>query len=163
MRINLFIATAVLLLACAPSLAGQPKALRDRMSPQQFQSFGLDKLSPAELAGLSEWMLAQAEPAAPAPAPAPSPVAKLRRNNQGYLVGVSREEIRSRLRGEFHGWNGHTVFPLENGQVWVQVEDATLSGLKLSHPMITITPSLLGGWRLSVEGSRNFAMVKRVN
>ena len=158
MRTNLFIATAVLLLACAPSMAGQPKELQDRMSPQQFHSFGLDKLSPAELAGLSDWMRAQDEPP-----PAPTPVATPRRNSDGYLESGGRAEIRSRFQGEFHGWNGHTVFPLENGQVWIQVEDATLSGLKLSHPMITISPGLLGGWKLHVEGSRNFAMVKRVN
>ena len=53
MRINRLIATAVLLLACAPSLAGQPKDLQDRMSPQQFHSFGLDKLSPAEMASVA--------------------------------------------------------------------------------------------------------------
>ncbi|MEO7251691.1 MAG: hypothetical protein ABIW30_03690 [Arenimonas sp.] len=160
MRINVIFATAVLVLASAPSMAGPPKALQDRLSPQQFHSFGLDKLSPAELAGLSDWMRTQVE--LPAPAPAPAPVAKLRRNNQGFLVGGDRSEVRSRFKGEFHGWDGRTAFPLENGQVWVQVDDATLDGLKRSHPMITISPSLLGGWRLYVEGSPNFAKVKRV-
>ena len=159
MRINFLFVVAVLVLACAPSMAGQPKGLQERMSPQQFHSFGLDKLSPAELAGLSDWMRAQAEP----PTPAPAAVELPRRNSEGYLESGGRAEIHSRFQGEFHGWSGHTVFPLENGQVWVQVEDATLTGLKLSHPMITISPGLLGGWKLHVEGSRNFAMVKRVN
>jgi len=32
--------------------------------------------------------------------------------------------IESRVDGEFEGWDGETIFPLTNGQIWQQVQYA---------------------------------------
>ncbi len=38
--------------------------------------------------------------------------------NSGYTD--NREFIESKIQGEFHGWDGETIFLLDNGQIWQQ-------------------------------------------
>jgi len=172
MRTRLLAVLFGLVIACGLSVAGEPKGLQEKMTPQEFHAAGLDKLTPTELAALDNWLQADhqkvaAEAAAVAAAKAESEKASaiassFRRTSQGFLESSNPTTVESRLQGEFHGWSGRTVFILENGQIWIQVEDAEFRSPKLMQPMITISPGLLGGWKLRVEGSTRFAMVKRV-
>ena len=36
--------------------------------------------------------------------------------------GVIAVQIRSRIKGAFSGWHSDALFPLENGQFWIQSE-----------------------------------------
>jgi hypothetical protein len=69
--------------------------------------------------------------------------------------------IVSRYVGEFTGWDGKTIFTLENGQVWQQIQSGRLSW-KATNPEITIKRGYLGGYRLSVEGVNKTVRVKRI-
>jgi len=72
------------------------------------------------------------------------------------------KKIQSRYAGEFHGWDGETEFPLENGQVWKQVRSGRLAW-HADNPMITIDrKGFMGAYRLSVEGVNKKVIVRRV-
>jgi hypothetical protein len=71
------------------------------------------------------------------------------------------KEIRSRYVGEFTGWDGKTVFRLENGQVWQQNESGRMSW-KATSPMITIKRGFMGSYVLRVEGVNKTVRVKRI-
>lgn len=76
---------------------------------------------------------------------------------------VSRVE--ANLVGYFTGWTGKTVFTLDNGQVWRQVNN----GMKnynprdpIYEPKITISKGLFGSYKLRVDGVVRIINVKRV-
>jgi len=69
-------------------------------------------------------------------------------------------QITSRIIGEFSGWNGRTVFELENGQVWQQSSNGLLI-VKLTNPRVTIKKATFS-YKLSVEGYNASVSVRRV-
>jgi hypothetical protein len=71
------------------------------------------------------------------------------------------DSIHSRVPGLFLGWTGDTVFRLENGQVWRQVEPGSF-GVRLQDPEVEIARGWLGGFFLSVEGLNRRVRVERV-
>ena len=57
--------------------------------------------------------------------------------------------IESRIDGEFEGWDGETIFPLTNGQIWQQVQYAYTYSYK-DRASVTIY-STVDGCTLKVE------------
>lgn len=115
----------------------QPNILIERlMTPDIFKSSGLTKLSPSELLVLDRWLssaipiisssMASATPAAPG--------------------GV----IESYIDGDFHGWDGETVYKLQNGQIWQQLTYHYHYHYAYG-PKVLIYPSG-GGYKMNVEG-----------
>lgn len=150
---------AGLLLAAAPLLASAQSfsTLEERMSAAQFSAAGLDKLSAEELAALNAWLQQNVQQGNATAAPAAA-----------SRIGFDQDPtdgsgmVRSRLLGEFRGWEGKTVFPLENGQVWQQVGNDKWAGVKASDPTVVIEPAAFGSWRLKVDGYNTSTKVKRV-
>lgn len=73
--------------------------------------------------------------------------------------------IESRLVGDFNGWNGKTVFTLENGQVWRQVNNniRDYSPPKpLTQPVVMISKGMFGSYNMQVDGVKRIVQVKRV-
>ncbi|MEM6710416.1 MAG: hypothetical protein AAF648_16690 [Pseudomonadota bacterium] len=109
--------------------------LRERLGNERFAQFGLDKLSAAELSALAAWIdagaVARPTPTEPDVASAEpdveSAVAEPRESSFGeeylernrFREGVG-ESITTRIKGPFTGWDGKTLFRLENGQIWRQ-------------------------------------------
>ena len=79
----------------------------------------------------------------------------------GQVTQDQRNEITSRIIGQFDGWTGDTVFRLENGQVWRQSGNGFLK-VSMNNPKVTIEKAVFGGFRLSVEGYNSRVKVKRV-
>lgn len=69
--------------------------------------------------------------------------------------------IESRIAGTFRGWSGRTVFQLENGQVWQQVEDSTFS-VNLENPRVTLEKGAMGAFYLRVESYGSRVKVRRI-
>ena len=69
-------------------------------------------------------------------------------------------QITSRIIGEFGGWNGETVFELENGQVWQQSSNGLLI-VKLTNPKVTIKKARFS-YKLSVEGYNSSVSVRKI-
>ncbi len=88
--------------------------------------------------------------------------------NDGGDFGLELEQARegpqtltSYYDGSFTGWTGDTVFPLENGQVWKQVESGRLV-VRAERPLVTIRRGWFGAFYLKVEGSNKQIRVKRI-
>jgi hypothetical protein len=69
-------------------------------------------------------------------------------------------QITSRIIGEFKGWNGETVFELENGQVWQQSSNGLLI-VRLTNPRVTIKKARFS-YKLSVEGYNASVNVRKI-
>ncbi len=65
-----------------------------------------------------------------------------------------QEPLVSRLAGDFEGWNGRSIFSLENGTRWVQQNktDSYVYSPLLHSPKAKITPAAIGGFWLEIEG-----------
>ena len=103
-----------------------------------------------------------------APATEPAPVTGVSSyqdifglENQAAVKGVKK--ISSRIINDFDGWDGRTVFRLENGQVWVQKDvNSSLSWRGSSHPIATIKRKAFNSYLLKVEGVNKSVRVNRV-
>lgn len=98
------------------------------------------------------------------PRQTPPPAASRSDGEFGLELQNTREgpqSITSRYDGTFNGWTGDTEFPLENGQVWKQVESDRLA-LTAERPTITIRRGWFGVFYLKVEGANKQIRVKRI-
>ena len=164
------ITLALLLIGCNIS-AQTFSSLEERMSGQQFQAAGLEKLSAEELAALNEWLrsnapqtLGQDSSAAAGSDSNSAPTAgtaEITTDRNGFDLSADRKAVYSRIDGTFTGWNGRTRFRLINGQVWEQVEPTSWQ-TRMEAPQVEIQPKMLGSWSLSVEGSNRTVRVKRI-
>lgn len=174
----------VAVLAVLVSWAVAAPSVRDVLTPEEFERAGLNKLTATELQFLGERLLG-----APAQAPrtalggtnttTPSEAASAREDAPPTVSGESgfgREkqvqadmekaqawprEVRSRISGRFVGWSGRTVFHLDNGQVWQQVDPATFS-VSLESPNVTVRKGRFGAFYLGVDGYGSQVKVKRI-
>src|SRR5579859_6392420 len=118
--------TLLMIGALLPTLAAQADDapafdVLKTMSVADFRTTGLDHLTDAQIKALDAWFAdyqrshspcaataaapTMAAPAVPAPAATPA----------GDLIVAH-------LEGNFTGWGNDTVFKLDNGQVWEQVD-----------------------------------------
>jgi hypothetical protein len=112
------------------------------MSADDFARAGLDKLTPEQLQALDAWLLRYTA-------------------GEAYVVQSTSREVQSAV-GEFRveasilppftGWEGATVFRLDNGQVWRQ----RISG-RYRHSgddtRVVITRNFLGFYVLKLEST----------
>jgi hypothetical protein len=158
-----------LMLSATPLYAQERfSSVEERMTGKEFIETGLNKLTEAELAALNQWLrnhsVATLESAAAqssvGSAVAPAVVAQDERGFEG--AETDRSLITSRLVGEFDGWDGETIFELENGMVWKQDETDKFFTRNLVNPMVTVKSGLFNSWRLSVDGYNKSVKVKRI-
>lgn len=151
------------LLALAPSAYAQQAAtpIQQQMTPEQFKAAGLDRLDPEQLENLNSWLnrtiVEESSKAAE--------VAKkqVKEENRGFLNYPGSEPIRTRISGEFRGFGKGRSYTLDNGQVWQQMDDASLAGVRLDKPEVTITPGMIGNhWFFGVKGYNTKAKVQRI-
>lgn len=155
------LALALLLPMASAALA---QKIEQQMSYEQFKAAGLDRLSPEQLANLNAWLEGrlQVETAKAAEVAKAEAKQETQEDRRGLFSTESREPVTGKLAGGFEGFGKGRQFTLDNGQVWRQIDDASLSA-KLASPQVRITPSIMGGaWYLSVEGYNTRAKVQRV-
>lgn len=156
------LAAAVLIACLAPAFAqAQTPPIERQMTPEEFKAAGLDKLSPDELAHLNAWLgrtiSAESDRAAAAATD------KVKQENRGFFDFGSAEPINANLAGDFRGFAKNRVYTLDNGQVWQQIDDADLPGVRLSNPAVNIKPAMLGNtWYMKVGKYNTRAQVKRI-
>ena len=127
--------------------------VRTLMTPQDFAESGLDKLTPAERAHLSEWVARYREGALEGPPPPKTPEQR---------AEEKAEQIVAKVVPAFTGWSGKTIFRLDNGQVWQQRQPGKM---RYSGPdsTVIISQNLMGKYMLKHEESGRSVGVKRVN
>lgn len=154
---------AVLLLALALPAAAQQgfSSLEEQMTGKEFESAGLEKLTPQELEALNQWIRGRSLATLDAArAPALPPDGRGFENQQ--IKNMDRTTITSRLVGTFSGWDGETVFTLENGMIWAQADKDKFYIRPIENPVVKIEPGAFKTWRLSVEGYGSECRVERI-
>ncbi len=128
---KLLIALLFLSAGLAPILVPGPafgadegfSSLEEQMTGQDFKAAGLDKLTPQELEALNGWIRRRSLATLDAPTAGAAAIAEGSspadtRGLKGEKEEEDRTPISSRIVGRFSGWDGQTVFKLENGMIW---------------------------------------------
>ena len=163
---KLLIAFLALLYCVSLSAADGFSSLEEQMTGTEFSSAGLDKLTPQELEALNGWIRRRSLATldlAPAAAAADSAAAATG-DRRGFKDDddEKRSTITSRIIGRFDGWDGQTVFKLENGMIWEQVDKDKFYVKEIQNPVANIEPGMFGRWHLSVEGHDSECRVERI-
>ncbi|HKJ17676.1 MAG TPA: hypothetical protein VJ984_10030 [Xanthomonadales bacterium] len=138
-------------------------SLEEQMTGTQFQAAGLEKLTPEELASLNTWirMHSLATLDAPRVNDTGAMGSEVGNENPG-IDEMEREPIVTRINGTFVGWDGHTIFKLENGMIWAQADKDKFYSRELINPRVVVEPAMFGTWKLSVEGFDEDVRVERL-
>ena len=145
-------------------------SVEEQMTGKEFTAAGLDKLTPDELAALNAWirshslatLAAPASAAAAAAAPATEAAGGDQRGFRAEKEEEDRSTITSRIVGNFSGWDGQTVFKLENGMIWEQADNDKFYIREVDNAIAVIEPGIFGTWRLHIEGYNSKCRVKRI-
>ena len=165
---SLRIPFALLLLAFAPLAWAQQPALtadvEQQMTAEQFKAAGLDKLSAKELAALNAWLQQKVttETAVAVEKAKEEGRKEVVEKNRGFFDFGSAEPIESVIVGEFTGFGKGKKYTLQNGQVWEQIEPASLSGVRKTDVSVKIKPGVLGNWFMKIDGYNTQAKVRRI-
>ncbi len=162
-------ATPVLILALSLAAASaawaQTSTLETRMGATQFRTSGLHKLDPAELRALEQWMATQTT-AAHAPAEAQLAEARAEGRREAAQLRTPSESapepVSSTLTGRFEGFRRGREYTLANGQVWKQVGETSMEGVRAEGPAVQIEPARMGGWWMRVAGYNLRVRVERI-
>ena len=159
---------AILAFAFAPLAWGQSAPLtsnvEQQMSADEFKAAGLDKLSAQELASLNAWLQRKVgqETAKAVEVAKEEGRKEVKEKNRGFFDFGSTEAIESNIVGEFKGFANGRKYTLQNGQVWEQVEAASLEGVRRTDPKVTIKPGVFNNWFLRIDGYNTQAKVRRI-
>lgn len=171
------VAIALVWLAGFTVMHGAEKAFSKTVRAADFSAAGLAKLSPEELARLDALVrdyqrgITAAAEAKVVRAETETKVAQERavraetkeKKPEGGLLAkakvllapgteVEYATTESRIVGDFSGWEGRTVFTLENGQRWQVANGGSYYTPKMANPKVKVVPGALGGFWMTVEG-----------
>ena len=153
-----------------------------QLTPEERHAAGLDALTPGQqqaLDGLAERYAKEGARVTEAKVRAETE-AKVReetkvlveaetKKQEAAKVGLTdtkaaSEIVRSKIKGEFEGWSGRTLFVLENGQQWVQTDKYDLYVSPPGPgPEVEVRHSSTG-WKLFLmPGGGRWVHVRRVN
>ena len=128
------------------------------MTSEELRNTGVATLSPGQREALNRWLVSYsiriftAAQATQKESPASAPPKAVR--------PICAPTIESTISGEFNGWEGETIFKLDNGQIWQQAEhDYTYS--YAYRPDVTIYQTS-GGCRMKVEDEEETILVRRI-
>ncbi len=124
-----------------PEFPGVEKA----MTPADYEAAGLQKLDPAERAKLDEFIRNYV--ATSNQKVATEAVDKAVKEHKVQPPEV----IQSRIVGPFTGYNGRTIFTLENGQRWAQSQRESAYFRKIDSPPVLIIKAGFG-YRMYIAG-----------
>ncbi|MGD8346814.1 MAG: hypothetical protein PVI83_06185 [Lysobacterales bacterium] len=142
-------------------------SLEEQMTGKEFMASGLTKLSPEELDALNAWIRNRSLATLDKPGPSAS-VAAAASTETGDLRGLPSDDerddspIRSAIIGEFDGWDGQTVFRLENGMIWVQDDRDKFYARDIKNAVAVIEPGMFDSWHLHIEGYKAECKVRRI-
>lgn len=169
MKTLLFFVLALSIQSTALAASGF-STLEERMTGQEFQETGLNKLTSAELSALNEWLrnhsvatLENVNALTEAGAEASGPKGDLRGfANRPKNDGLD-DVINATIVGTFDGWVAKgDLFKLNNGMVWQQDEKSSFSMQPVKNAQVTIKKNMFGNWHMSVAGHDKKVQVIRI-
>lgn len=145
---------AGLLLFSAQMLASEADdfpGIQKLMDEEQFRAAGLEQLNADQLKQLDGWLKNYTATGAEV----------VKRQSKTVQKVARLEHIAANIDGEFKGWNGNTVFKLDNGQVWQQRLRGRYA-YRADNPKVVISRNKLGFYRLEVVTTGKKVGVKRI-
>jgi len=154
----------ILFLAVSTSVSAQQafSSLEEQMSGHEFHAAGLEKLTPEELTTLNTWIRNRSLATLNAARPPASNTAEDSGTAVPSIQDMERSLITSHLVGKFTGWDGQTVFKLENGMIWAQKGKKKFHSEEISNPVVIIESGMFGVWNLRIEGIDEEVRVVRI-
>ncbi|GEM_PF-277188 len=134
------------------SAADEFPGLERLMTVEQFRSTGLQKLSDTEIEALNEWLSEYTAGNAQL----------LQGTSEGMREVEKNNEIKSRISGDFDGWDGDTIFRLQNGQIWQQRLAGRHPYRGPENPEIRISKNFFGFYKMTLLESGKSIGVKRL-
>jgi len=175
-RMKLRLLSCLLLVAVLTGRAAED--FWTRLTPEERAAAGLDGLTPEQRVALERLAARHADEAvARARTGAEATVRQAREQARAEVRAELREQklasagldvrdddepIRTRIAGEFRGWNGRTVFRLANGQTWQQTDGEVRAFSRRQEPEVVLTPTKLTGWKLTLADGGLWIRVKRI-
>jgi len=139
---------------CAAALAQVNKqvanslpSIKKLMSHDEFTKAGLNKLSDAEVKVLDEWLQTYT-------------TAVVKTVTTKGQITAGGDAIETYIDGEFEGWDGDTVWKMDNGQIWQQ-SSYSYHYHYAYHPKVLIYRAS-GGWKMKVDGDAGEVSVRRI-
>ena len=126
--------------------------IQSLMQSEEFSAAGLDRLSDEEMKALNAWLLRYTAGEA----------AILRVHSEEVREASMDFELLSRIRGDFRGWSGETIFRLENGQIWRQRLQSRHAYTGPPNPEVRITRNWMGFYKLTLVETGKGVGVKLV-
>ena len=114
------------------------QGLDKMMNQDEFTAAGLNKLSKEELEQLDDWFVRFL---------AHDAQTVVQRDRQ--IQAIQKAPVIRRIAGRFTGWDGDTIFRLDNGEVWQQRFGGKYR-ISLENPEVEITRNLLGYYELKI-------------
>lgn len=141
-----FLILILVLISTVSAAADDAPNLRSLMTAEDYAASGLDKLTDAERAKLSEWVQHYRDGAIKGPAAPRTPEERIEQEQQEdkEIVGIVANVIPA-----FTGWSGKTIFRLDNGQIWkqrIQGDPMRYSG---DDFRVTITKNWVGKYTMT--------------
>lgn len=140
-------------------------SLEEQMTGQEFEAAGLEKLNPQELSALNQWIRSHSLGSlavVKTTTPVVSATENVDRRGLPSDDGKDDSPIQSRIIGSFDGWDGQTVFKLENDMIWVQDDKDKFHIKEVQNPAVTIEQGMFNTWKLSIEGHKDDCKVRRI-
>ncbi|MEP6810121.1 MAG: hypothetical protein ABI992_07745 [Chthoniobacterales bacterium] len=129
--------------------------VKTAMPEEQFESAGLNKLSPEERAELDKFIRGYVSSSSEKAATAAVDKAV----KEKKLKVAEPEVIQSNIVGRFTGYDGRSRFTLANGQVWAQSQQVSRSFVPVDSPPVLLTKGTLG-WRMYIAGGADIRVSK---
>ena len=140
----------LLALATLPAFTADDPDIRELMTAEEFAASGLSRLSNEEFDIVNRWLMRYSS----------QTVAEMNSTSPA-VKEIDSYTIRSRIDGEFTGWNGPTRFPLMNGQVW-ETKSTRRYSYSGTDPEVEITRNWIGTYRLRLLDTDKSINVKQI-
>lgn len=130
--------------------------IEQRLTAEQMRETGLDTLSDQQLQRLN--LLLNGEQAV-----VEERVERATRSRLTTLLDrTNAEPIRAAVKGTFRGWVPGREIELENGQRWRVTEGELYLRKPVEGATATVSPGMISGWYLQVDGQSPRAKVQLV-
>jgi len=126
------------------------------MTAQEFRDSGVSGLSGAQRKVLDSWLNRYTENIVKVVTRKPKEEALPSQGRKSDCVPA----VESTIAGDFNGWDGETMFKLDNGQIWEQAEYEYMYSYAY-RPDVTIYQTS-GGCRMKVEDEEDTILVRRI-
>lgn len=142
----------------APSPMAANASLKQLMTPAQFKSAGLKKLSPEEIQNLERFLQGYREQAVQESVK----ITEEKVNPAPKRDRLTRRQVvEGTVQGHFAGLTGRTRIVLQDGSIWKQSNDTDKFSANLDNPDVVMVKNIFG-YKMYVTGASRWFYAQQV-